>query len=67
MSDTKNIKLADLLLDEENPRLPTTVGRQQSQMAQYIVLRPFAFPSRPTQRRRQIEQVGRKGIAATGR
>lgn len=36
MSNTKDINLADLLLDEENPRLPTTVGRKQAQMVQYI-------------------------------
>jgi hypothetical protein len=36
MSRTDDIKLEDLLLDEQNPRLPTAVGRRQDQMIQYI-------------------------------
>lgn len=36
MSDTKDITLDRLLLDEKNPRLPTTIGRQQATMIAYI-------------------------------
>ncbi len=36
MSKTENLDLKDLLLDERNPRLPTTIGRKQEQMVQYI-------------------------------
>ena len=36
MSNTSDIRLEDLLLDEQNPRLPTAVGRRQEQMIQYI-------------------------------
>ena len=36
MSDTKDLDLDQLLLDEENPRLPTTVARDQTAMINYI-------------------------------
>lgn len=36
MSQTKIIDLDDLLLDELNPRLPTTVGKKQAEMVTYI-------------------------------
>jgi len=36
MSDTRDISLDQLLLDEQNPRLPTTIGRQQTTMITYI-------------------------------
>lgn len=36
MSETKDILLDDLLLDEENPRLPTAAARQQNQMIAYL-------------------------------
>jgi hypothetical protein len=36
MTKTTAINLNDLLLDKENPRLPTTVGRKQEQMIAYI-------------------------------
>lgn len=36
MSEARDISLGDLVLDEQNPRLPTTVGRQQSAMIAYI-------------------------------
>lgn len=36
MSTSQDISLDDLLLDEENPRLPTTVARQQQKMIEYI-------------------------------
>lgn len=36
MSETITLDLDQLLLDEDNPRLPTTVGREQTQMIVYI-------------------------------
>lgn len=36
MSTTDNINLGKLLLDEQNPRLPTTVGRREGEMIEYI-------------------------------
>lgn len=36
MSEARNIDLDNLTLDELNPRLPTTVGRQQAEMLAYI-------------------------------
>lgn len=36
MSDARDINLNELVLDEQNPRLPSTVGRQQSAMINYI-------------------------------
>lgn len=36
MSNTQSIDLDDLLLDSANPRLPSTVGRSQSEMIVYL-------------------------------
>ena len=36
MTNTKDIALDQLLLDEQNPRLPTTIGRQQATMILYL-------------------------------
>lgn len=36
MSNTIEVSVNDLLLDEQNPRLPTTVGKRQEEMIAYI-------------------------------